>query len=152
MDKVICCSARLPCDSHKAFEMFTSNERLESWLTTEAAVEPVRGGKYELFWNPSDKEHNSTLNCRVTAIEPDKFLSFEWKGPTQFGDFMNDADPLTHVVVFFIPCREESGDGTNVYLVHSGWRSSPAWEEARQWFERAWQGAFERLRGQATLG
>jgi uncharacterized protein YndB with AHSA1/START domain len=152
MNKVICCSARLPCDAHRAFEMFASNERLKSWLTTEAAVEPAPGGKYELFWDPSNREHNSTIGCRVTAIEPDKFLSFEWKGPTQFEHFMNRADPLTHVVVFFISCSEEANACTDVYLVHSGWRSSPDWEEARQWFENAWNGAFERLREEASPG
>jgi uncharacterized protein YndB with AHSA1/START domain len=151
MNKVICCSARLLCAAPKAFEMFTSNERLEGWLTSEAAVEPKLGGKYELFWDPTDKEHNSTINCRVTAIEPDKFLAFEWKGPTQFEHFMNSADPLTHVIVFFIPCHEASTPSTDVYLIHSGWGSSSEWEEARQWFENAWRTAFERLREQVNI-
>lgn len=86
----------------------------------------------------------------MTAVEPDKFLAFEWKGPTQFEHFMNSADPLTHVVVLFIPGLEEYGAGTDVYLVYPGWRSSPDWEEARRWFESAWSGAFERLREQVN--
>ena len=100
---------------------------LESWLTELANVEPMVGGKYELFWDPKDKENNSTIGCRVTAIEPDRFISFEWRSPKQFKQFANNADPLTHVVVFFIP----DGDATDVHVVHSGWRSSPEWEEAR---------------------
>jgi hypothetical protein len=84
----------------------------------------------------------------VTAIEKDRLLSFEWKGPRQFERFMNRADPLTHVVVSFFPCSEGSAGATEVHVVHSGWRSSPEWEEARKWFERAWGAALEELERQ----
>ena len=140
MDKILHHSVRLPCDAEQAFEMFTVNEHLQSWFTTIADIEPTVGGKYELFWNPEDKENDSTLGCKITAIEPNKFLSFEWRGPKQYKHFMNNADPLTHVVVFFIPCREENSPTpcTEVHLIHSGWRNSPEWEEARMWFDKAW--------------
>lgn len=148
MNRIIHHSVLLRCDTHQAFEMFTANELLQSWLTTLAEVEPLVGGKYELFWDPVNKENNSTIGCKVTTIEPGKFLSFEWKGPEQFQDFMNNADPLTHVVVFFVPCVGGSTPCTEVHLIHSGWGSSAEWEEARQWFEKAWSNAFEELRRQ----
>jgi uncharacterized protein YndB with AHSA1/START domain len=141
MDNIIHQSVRLRCDAGRAFEMFTVGELLESWLTAVAEVEPTVGGKYELFWEPEDRENNSTIGCRVTAIAPNEFLSFEWRSPKQYKHFANNADPLTHAVVFFIA----DDDGTTVHLVHSGWRGSPQWEEARAWQERAWAGAFEEL-------
>lgn len=148
MDKIIYRVINLKCDQQKAFEMFTVNKHLEKWLTTAADVEPRVGGKFELFWNPEDKENDSTIGCRVTAIRPNRFLSFEWKGPKQYKNFMNNADPLTHVVVFFIPCKEgESSNAcTEVHLVHSGWRSSAEWEQARLWVDKNWDAAFEELR------
>jgi uncharacterized protein YndB with AHSA1/START domain len=124
--------------------MFTVNDMLQSWLVPLAAVEPVVGGRYELFWQPEERENFSTLGCRVTAVEPDSFISFEWKGPKQFKHFMNEANPLTHVTVFFIPSLDVE-NATEAHLIHSGWRSSPEWEEARQWFERVWGQAFEQL-------
>ena len=145
MNKILNFSIRLNCDTHQAFELFTTNKHLQSWLTELAEVEPVKGGKYELFWNPSDKENDSTIGCKVTAIEQDKYISFEWKGPPQFKHFMNNADPLTHVVVVFIPCFSDSTPCTDVLLIHSGWRNSPEWEEARLYFERAWGGALRNL-------
>ncbi|TKJ29008.1 MAG: hypothetical protein CEE40_10040 [Chloroflexi bacterium B3_Chlor] len=151
MDKIIYQRARLRCDSHRAFEMFTVNGLLESWLTALAEVEPVVGGKYELFWDPGDKEINSTIGCKVTAIERDKFLCFEWKGPAQYQHFMNEADPLTHVVVFFMPREDDSVPSTEAHLIHSGWRGSAEWEEAREWFERAWGAAFKELENQVNL-
>jgi uncharacterized protein YndB with AHSA1/START domain len=147
MDKILHHTILLDCEARRAFEMFTVNELLQSWLCAIADVEPRIGGKYELFWNPDDMENDSNIGCRITAYEQDKFLAFEWKGPKQYRHFMNNANPLTHVVVFFIPCEGADGSGprTEVHLIHSGWRNTVEWEEARQWFENAWNGAFEEL-------
>jgi uncharacterized protein YndB with AHSA1/START domain len=146
MDKIVHRSARLRCDAHRAFEMFTVNHLLESWLVNVAEVEPAAGGKYELFWEPDDRENNSTIGCRVTAIEADKFISFEWRSPKQYKHFANNADPLTHVVVFFV----SDSESTEVHLLHSGWRTTAEWEEARQWQDRAWGVAFKELERQVN--
>ncbi len=146
MDKIVHQRVILTCGLREAFTCFTENNALERWLTVEADVEPVPGGKYELFWDPDNREDNSTIGCRITAIETDQFLSFEWRSPEQFKHFTGDADPLTHVVVFFIPTAE----GTTINLIHSGWRNSPEWEDARQWQERAWAGALAELARLAT--
>ncbi|MGD8717364.1 MAG: SRPBCC domain-containing protein [Candidatus Zixiibacteriota bacterium] len=146
MDRIIHISTELPVDPARAFAYFTDKGLLESWLTAEADVEPVEGGKYELFWTPEDREFDSTIGCRVTAVEPGSLLAFEWKGPKQYSAFMNECDPLTHVTVSFAPV----GDGTKVHLVHSGWRSTPEWEEAREWFVRVWGGAFKQLSAVAS--
>jgi uncharacterized protein YndB with AHSA1/START domain len=145
MDKIIYRSVKLPCDAARAFEMFTVNGELEKWLTAKADVEPAVGGKYELFWNPAEPEFDSTVGCRITALEPGKLLAFEWKGPRQYSDFMNECEPLTHVTVAFVPAEEEGEPCTEVHLVHTGWRSSEEWEEARLWLERNWEGAFAAL-------
>lgn len=144
MNNIIVQSARLHCSIERAFAMFTRNEHLQTWLTAIADVEPERGGKYELFWNPDDPEHNSTLGCKITAFEPDTLLAFEWKGPSRF-KFMNETDPLTHVAVFFTVCKEVLTPCTDIYLIHTGWRASEAWEEARVYCEHAWEGAFAEL-------
>lgn len=141
MDKIIYQSIKLKCNPQKAFEMFTVNDHLEKWLTQEADVEPEVGGKYELFWVPEDKENDSTIGCKILAFHPNKFLSFEWKGPKQFKHFMNNVRPLTHVAVSFIPCPE----GAEVHVFHTGWRDTPEWDAARQWFEKAWAMALSEL-------
>jgi uncharacterized protein YndB with AHSA1/START domain len=152
MDKIIYRSLTLPCDAARAFEMFTSSEELEKWLTAKADVEPRVGGKYELFWNPAEPAFDSTVGCRITALEPGKLLAFEWKGPKQYSDFMNEGDPLTHVTVAFVPAEEEGKPCTEVHLVHTGWRGTPEWEEAREWFVRNWEGALAELERQVGGG
>jgi uncharacterized protein YndB with AHSA1/START domain len=141
MDKIIHLSLKLHCNSHQAFELFTDNQLLESWLVDVAEVEPVIGGKYELFWEPDDRENNSTIGCKITALETDQLIAFEWRSPKQYKHFANNADPLTHVVVSFYP----EGEWTTIHLVHSGWRETPEWEEARQWQDQAWSIAFSAL-------
>jgi uncharacterized protein YndB with AHSA1/START domain len=145
MDKIIYQTATLPCDAARAFEMFTVNGELEKWLTARADVEARLGGKYELFWNPDEPEFDSTVGCRVTAFAPGRLLAFEWKGPKQYSDFMNECRPLTHVTVAFVPAGEGGKPVTEVHLVHTGWRATPEWEEAREWFVRNWEGAFGAL-------
>ena len=147
VNRILHHSTQLNCDLRQAFEMFTLNEHLQSWLAEIADVEPKLGGKYELFWDPDDKENNSTIGCKITALQNNKFLAFEWKGPKQFKHFMNEADPLTHVVVFFVQCDESIVKPcTEVHLIHSGWGDSAEWEKARQWFKKAWDSAFDKLR------
>lgn len=120
--------------------MFTKNASIQTWLAQIADVEPCVGGKYELFWDADNREINSTIGCKITAIEPDTLLCFEWKGPVQFAHFMNIADPLTHVVVSFSAiCDDENA--TEIHLVHTGWKSDENWEEARAWFEKVWRNA-----------
>jgi len=128
-----------------AFSYFTENRKLQSWLVPLADVEPIVGGKYELFWVPEEPEYDSTIGCKITAIAPGKLLAFEWKGPRQFSEFMNAAGPLTNVVVSFIPTGTRNKPEAEVHLVHTGWRDTEEWEEARLWFEKAWNFAFTEL-------
>jgi uncharacterized protein YndB with AHSA1/START domain len=144
MGGIIIQNARLHCTGERAFAMFTENEQIQRWLTRSANVEPRVGGGYELFWDLDNPEHNSTLGCKITAFEPNTLLAFEWKGPSHLR-VMNEADPLTHVAIFFTPCNEVLTPCMDVYLLHSGWGSSAEWEEARAFFARAWENAFAEL-------
>ena len=144
LSKIITQKARLHCSTERAFALFTKNAELQNWLTASADVEPFVGGRYELFWELDNPEVNSTLGCKITALESNVLLAFEWKGPPQFA-FMNTVDPLTHVTVFFAPCSEVLTPCTDIYLLHTGWQDTPDWEEARSYFARAWDGAFAEL-------
>jgi uncharacterized protein YndB with AHSA1/START domain len=141
VDNVIHIATLVAATPDGAFAYFTKPARLTQWLTAAAEVEERVGGRYELFWQPDDRENNSTIGCRLTAFVPGQLLAFQWRSPRQFKSFANTADPLTHVVVAFVP----EGSATRVHLIHSGWRSGAAWEEARAWQEKAWAGAFEQL-------
>lgn len=120
---------------------WTDPEELSRWLALRAHVEPVVGGAYELFWDPEHPERNSTLGCRVLALEDFRLLAFSWRGPVQFAGLMNGEPPPTQVRIEF---RSED-DRTWMRLIHSGWGEGPAWDEARSWFEQVWAGALGKL-------
>lgn len=141
MDKIIVIEAILEIDATRAFQLFTQNEDLEQWLTIKADVQPGPGGKYELFWEPDDPENNSTLGCKILAIDAPNYLNFEWKGPKQYKHFMNTTRPLTNITVIF----NRDDDKTLVTLIHTGWGSGEGWDQARNYFENAWKGAFVQL-------
>ncbi|MBI2930496.1 MAG: SRPBCC domain-containing protein [Planctomycetes bacterium] len=141
MDKIISQRVSLRCPAERAFDLFTRSEHLTKWLCEAADVEARPGGKYELFWDPAHPEENSTLGCRVLALESPHLLVFEWKGPVHLSRVMNERRPLTTVSVFVVPRAQ----GSEVHLVHTGWGETPPWEEAREWFVRAWDEALRRL-------
>lgn len=120
--------------------MFTVNRHIVRWLAPEADVKPEVGGRYHLFWDKNDPQKDSSYGCKITAIEHGRFLSFEWTSFEQFDNFMGDADPRTHCVVFFLRGEGET-PATDVHLIHSGWRSSPEWQDARDWYDGAWKKA-----------
>ena len=45
------------------------NSKVQTWLAQSADINPYLGGKYELFWDIGNKETNSTINCKITAID-----------------------------------------------------------------------------------
>jgi uncharacterized protein YndB with AHSA1/START domain len=145
MENIILVKKEIDCDVNTAFTMFTENELLENWLTVKAKIEPKIGGKYELFWEPENKNRNSTIGCKITAIERNKYLSFDWKGPVDFQSFMNEADPLTHVIVFFSH-SEKDPNKSNIHLFHIGWKNDSEWQKARNYFENAWSKALQVLK------
>jgi len=145
MENIIQITIELDYEVQKAFNLFTVNESLENWLTQKADIDPKLGGKYELFWDPTNKEINSTIGCKITGIEKNRFISFDWKGPVKFSSFMNNADPLTHVIIFFSQ-KDNELNKTIIHLFHTGWRKDVKWGEARTYFENAWKNALQDLK------
>jgi len=129
----------------RVWRAWTTPQGLASWLCLRANIKPVVGGKFELFWNPDETrpESDSTLGCRVLSIDRPRLLHFTWRGSDEVADVMNAPDaPVTDVKVDLFPTL----DGTRLELTHTGWGDGPSWERAREWFDRAWAGALEKLR------
>lgn len=133
MQKIISITCKVEGNLEKAFDYF-----LNAKYAPEAIVEPKVGGKYETYWNPPEREVNSTIGCKLIELVKNKLLSFEWKGPPQFHDFMNVNDPLTLVTIFFTDIKLKGENYVEVFLLHTGWGSSTEWNKAREYFDKAW--------------
>lgn len=118
---------------------FTDPEKLRGWLCDEAAVAAERGGTYRLRWTASPAFESPGT---VTQINPDLDIGFTWFAPPPFAALMNVPVPKTTVYVRL----QESPEGIDVTLEHTGWGGSGAWEEARSWHFHFWEDRLGRLK------
>ena len=127
---------------------WTESDQIATWFSPDASVEARPGGKFELYFGPSNHDHECTKGCVFTLVEQLKNLGFTWKGPDQFADLMNEPIPSTSVLVSFF---QEDGF-TRVVVEHSGWGQGKEWEEARVWHEKAWLDVLGRLKSALESG
>lgn len=125
-----------------AWNLWTDSRKLEQWFTTEANVDLKIGGAFELFWDPTNHNDNSTLGCKITALVPYRMLAFQWRGPVPYADLMNVEPFPTWASISF----EAVGiDQTILHFRHGGWGEGDRWNSAREWQKNAWTGAFSEL-------
>ncbi|UCD45761.1 MAG: SRPBCC domain-containing protein [Candidatus Bathyarchaeota archaeon] len=132
---------KLNAHPREVWRAWTESERITKFFAPEAKIEPHPGGAYELYFDPKDHDHMSTKGCTITEFKSMDRLGFNWKGPDQFRELMNEPDPQTYVEVGF---REEEG-ATRLTLEHGGWGDGDEWAEAREWHRRAWEEVLDQL-------
>ena len=137
MTKIVHIHKKLQGSVERAFNFFVKGK-----YALDAIVEPKVGGKYELFWDLENRTKDTTAGCKFTVFEENRIIAADWTGPPEFEGVMNNIDPLTHLLVTFAP----AGDMVEVYLIHTGWGSTPDWEKARLYFENAWSQVFKMLK------
>ncbi len=118
---------------------FTDPASVARWMSDGARIEPRVGGAYELRW---DGETPFTSAGTVLRITPELDIGFSWFAPPAFAELMNRPAPATQVYVRL----QESPEGIDVTLEHSGWGSGAAWEEARSWHFELWDDRLHRLK------
>lgn len=134
---------KLDADNSTAWQAWTQSHQVAQWFAPAAEVEPFKGGKYEVYFNPADPDTMSTKGCKVMEADRPNRLVFEWKGPDQYQEIMNDAMHLTIVEVSF---QADGKSGTRLRLSHTGWGDNAEWEEARNWHIRAWDDVLSSLK------
>ncbi len=121
------------------YAALTVGDQLTGWLCDRAEVRAEVGGPYALGWKePLAFESRG----KVLQFTPDLDLGFSWLAPPPFASLMNVPEPKSHVYVRL----QESPEGVDVTLEHSGWGSGEAWEEARSWHFHFWDERLQRLK------
>jgi len=130
----------IPLPIPMIFAAFTDPAKITGWLCDSAAVTPQVGGEFRLKWNdPPAFESDGA----ITRLTPDLDIGFSWRAPPPFVALMNEPTPHTEVYVRL----QESPEGIDITLEHSGWGSGDAWEEARSWHFHLWDDRLGRLKG-----
>ncbi|TVX94036.1 SRPBCC family protein [Paenibacillus agilis] len=123
-------------NQEQVWQAWMEADRLVKWFSPEAEIEATIGGKFELYFDPTNKNSMSTKGCQIVHFEPFKSFTFQWKGPDPFAEVMNQDGHLTEVNVTLQPVT----NGTNVIVIHAGWHNPDSTETQRaiEWHKEAW--------------
>jgi len=117
----------------EVWEAWTTDKGLESFFAPVCRVELRMNGAFEILFNPdAEPGFRGAEGMKVLAYQPEKMLAFTWNAPPHLPEARKQ---MTHVQVWL----DELGDGqTRVTLVHRGWGEGGEWDEAFDYFDKAW--------------
>jgi uncharacterized protein YndB with AHSA1/START domain len=117
----------------RVWEAWTTEDGIRSFFAPDCSIDLRVGGRFELYFLP-DGEPGKRGSEGVTfmAIQPEKMLSFTWNAPPHLPEARAQ---FTHVVVRFFAVDEGR---TRVTLRHDGWGEGGQWDDAFDYFRRAW--------------
>lgn len=131
----------------KVWNAFTTSEAAQSFFAPRAEIEPVVGGKYELYFLLDMPEGSrGSEGCKVRSLAPMKRLWVEWNAPPQLATVRKIH---TQVILDF----EAAGENrTRVRLKHFGFGQEEEWRKAYAYFDRGWDLVLVRLEYRFTRG
>lgn len=110
----------------------------------DAIVEGRVGGAYTVCFAPHldpTGDRVGTRGCTILACEPDRLLTFQWRGRPDH-PVMNTR-PLPTAVT--ITCTALGESRTRLELTHAGFGHGTAWDEPFRYFQQAWQSVLNGL-------
>jgi uncharacterized protein YndB with AHSA1/START domain len=115
------------------WKAWTTEEGVTSFLAPACAVDLRVGGVYEMYFLPGGEPgQRGGEGCRILAIDSEKMLSFTWNAPPHLPEARSQ---FTHVTLRFEPLPDGR---TNVIFRQDGWGTGGQWDEAFDYFRRAW--------------
>jgi uncharacterized protein YndB with AHSA1/START domain len=132
----------IPLPIPMIFAALTEAKQLSGWMCDAASVEPRVGGRYELTFD--SEEIPFVSRGHITRLTPEHEIGFTWVPPTAFDPNAPGAPAAAPSEVYVR--LQESPEGIDVTLEHSGWRNSEAGEEARSWHFRLWDARLHELK------
>ena len=131
-EKVIFIETTIKAGIEKAWQAWTTEEGVKTFLAPDNKINLRPGGAYEIYFNPGAPQgQRGGEGNRVMALQPMRMFSFSWNAPTTLPEM---RDQRTHVVLRFYP----GNSGTRVTLYHDGWGSGGQWDQAFEYFQNAW--------------
>lgn len=131
-----------------AWKAWTAAEGVTSFFVPKAIIEPVVGGRYELFSSlKAPKGFQGTEGCGILALEPLKHLAFEFIAPPQFP---NVRRLRTRVDLEF--GQVAKGGVLKLDLVHSGFLEGEEWDEFFEFSNWNWDLVLGRFQYRFSTG
>ncbi len=124
----------VPAPISQVWQAWTTAEGCQTFFAPKAHVELRPFGPYEqLFELSRPKGEQGSEGCVILAFEPLSMLSFTWNAPPSMPELCKQR---THITLYF---ESEDKNHTHLLLQHGGWGRGESWQEAFNYFERAWK-------------
>jgi uncharacterized protein YndB with AHSA1/START domain len=118
----------------EVWRAWTTEEGIRSFFAPSGHVELRVDGPYEIFFDPQAQPgRRGADEMRILAFQAKKMLAFTWNAPLHLPEVRKQR---THVVLRF---QEVTQGRTKVKLFHDGWGEGGEWDEAFEYFTRAWK-------------
>lgn len=133
MIKQIDFQIEIPAPINEVWKAWTTEEGAKTFFAPKCKIDLKPGGAYEMLFNldapPGEQGGEGMI---VLAVQPEKMLSFTWNAPPNLPAVRGE---MTHVV---INLEEKGPKETLVHLHHDGWGEGGEWDQAFDYFTRAW--------------
>ena len=117
----------------EVWRAWTTTAGIKSFFAPDARIEARPGGPFEIHFNPYAKPGMKGADDMVfLALQENRMLSFTWNAPPHLPEARGQR---TSVVVRMKPAGEGA---TEVRLVHTGWGEGGQWDQAYDYFDKAW--------------
>ena len=124
----------LPMPVNRVWDLWTTEAGLRSFFAPAATVDLKVDGLFEILFSPNEPPgKRGAEGLRILAIEPQKRFVFTWNAPDTMPSIRAQR---TIVEVRFEPVSE----GTRITFTHSGWGTGAEWDQAYEYFDKAWGG------------
>ena len=133
MPKQITFQVVISAPLQEVWKAWTSQEGVVSFFAPACKIELRVGGSYEMYFDPdAPAGERGGEGLTILAIQEGKMLSFTWNAPPSLPEVRGQ---FTHVTLYFQEARQNQ---TALTLVHDGWGEGGQWDQAFDYFTRAW--------------
>jgi len=147
MERVIHKEIVVPAPASRVWDAWTTREGVTSFFAPRANLELAIGGPYEMLFDlAASPGSQGSEGCKILSYLPQEMLSFDWNAPPQCPNVRRER---TWVVVQLEP---QGAEATKVKVTHLGWQEGEEWEQAFDYFVRAWRVVLGRLAHRFAVG
>jgi len=140
IDRFIRKEAVVDAPTEEVWHAWTTEEGVR-FIAEGARIELRPGGPYEwyLAMDAPEGSRGGEGNT-VLAVDPMRFLAFEWKAPPSFPEVRKQR----HQVLLQLEPADD--DQTRVVLTSLGFGTGQQWKDVHAYFEKAWDTVLDRLK------
>ncbi|MCI0451411.1 MAG: SRPBCC domain-containing protein [Candidatus Latescibacteria bacterium] len=133
-DRVLRADVVVPAPVAEVWKAWTTTEGITSFFAPGGAVDLRVDGTYDV-WFALDAPPGlrGADAMRILDVDPEKRFVFTWNAPPTMPTVRAKR---TVVVVDFTPVGD---DRTNLRFTHLGWGDGTEWDQAYEYFDRAWR-------------